>query len=362
MLSNSRIKAYLLKLLTKKKSKDLDLKNIKTILFFRYDRIGDMIISTPVFRELKLANPNISISVLASKSNQEVLFNNPYIDYIYINHKNNFLSDLPTLIKLRKKMFDVCIEFDHSVIPHAILRLKIINPKKIISVRKDGRYGVSGDDLDLYDIYTEKKYQEHFCDIWLKTIEPIGIKPKSNKYDLFITESQKKQAVDFVNSYSSKFLIGVNIQGAVKNKKLDFVDLYEICKELKSHFNDLQIVILTSPLNHENISKEISKMGHDFISISYITDTILDVAALIQELDLIITPDTSITHVASTFNKPIVTIHEKNLASYYLFGPTSSLNRTVFSESKDSLEGFSIQRLVSYCIEIINKINVKKDF
>ena len=75
MLSNSRIKAYLLKLLTKKKSKDLDLKNIKTILFFRYDRIGDMIISTPVFRELKLANPNISISVLASKSNQEVLFN-----------------------------------------------------------------------------------------------------------------------------------------------------------------------------------------------------------------------------------------------------------------------------------------------
>ena len=90
-----------------------------------------MVITTPVFRELKLAYPEIKITVLASKINQGVLLNNPYVDKIITNHKNHFFLDLPSLLWLRRKKFDVCFEFDHSVIRHAILRLKIINPKKI---------------------------------------------------------------------------------------------------------------------------------------------------------------------------------------------------------------------------------------
>ena len=99
----------------------------------KYDRIGDMVVTTPIFRELKNAYPNVSISVLASAENKDVIRYNPYIDNIYTNYKNSILNDLPTLLKLRKKQFDVCIELEHSVIPHAIFRLKIINPKKIIS-------------------------------------------------------------------------------------------------------------------------------------------------------------------------------------------------------------------------------------
>ena len=39
-----------------------------------------MVVSTPIFRELKISYPNISISVLASKANKDVIKNNPYID------------------------------------------------------------------------------------------------------------------------------------------------------------------------------------------------------------------------------------------------------------------------------------------
>ena len=133
MFSSRQIKAYFIRFLTRKKTIIFDIKNTRNILFLRYDRIGDMVITTPVFRELKLAYPEINISVLASKLNRGVLVNNPYVDRIYTNHKNNFLGDLPTILKLRKMKFDVCVEFDHSVIPHAIIRLRIIKPKKVIS-------------------------------------------------------------------------------------------------------------------------------------------------------------------------------------------------------------------------------------
>ena len=63
MLSSQQIKAYFIKLLTRKKTTIFDIKKARNILFLRYDRIGDMVVTTPVFRELKLAYPEINISV-----------------------------------------------------------------------------------------------------------------------------------------------------------------------------------------------------------------------------------------------------------------------------------------------------------
>jgi len=348
------IKAKLLKLIGSKNAVNFDIKNAKNVLFFRYDRIGDMVITTPVFRELKLAYPHVKITVLASKVNEGVLINNPYVDNIITNHKNNFFSDLPLLLKLRQQKFDVCVEFDHSVLPHAIIRLKIINPKKVISLKKDGRYGVNGNELSLYDIYTKKSKQGHFRDIWLGLLKPFDIKPKSNDYDLFITNELKNQAENFIKQYSSKFLVGINLEGAVKGKKIRFSELYQICQGLYKQDNNIQIVILTAPNNFHKVGNKVKKMALDYVEMSYKTDKILAVAAIISQLDLIITPDTSIVHIASTFNKPIVTIHENNHDSYRLFAPTSKLHRTVFSKSKDNLNGFSLHLLLSYCFELIN--------
>lgn len=356
MFLNIRIKAYLLRFFTTKKSRNFDIKDVKKVLFLRYDRIGDMVISTPVFRELKLFLPEIEISVLASKINQSVLSNNPYVDDIYINNKHSFLSDLKTLFDLRRKNFDACIEFDHSVIPHAIIRLKIINPKVVISVSKKGRYGVEGKDLKLYDFFTEKKDNLHFRDIWLETLSPFKINTKSNHYDLFYTSSQNEAAQNFVNKFYDKFLIGVNLEGSVKGKKIEYKDLEEISKKLYEIHNNIKIIILSAPNNFKNVKKIIKKMGLDYVLMSYKTDTILDVASLITKFDLIITPDTSIVHIASTFDKPIVTIHENNKDSYELFAPTSRLNRTVFSNSKSSLNGFSLNLLINFCLELINLI------
>jgi len=352
------IKAKILKFVGSKKPVNFDIKNTKNVLFLRYDRIGDMVITTPVFRELKLAYPHIKITVLASKVNKEVLNNNPYVDHIITNHKNNFFSDFPSLLKLRQQKFDVCVEFDHSVVPHAIIRLKIINPKKIISIKKDGRYGVSGDELSMYDIYIEKLKKRHFRDNWLGVLKPFDIKPKSNGYDLYITDALKNQADNFIKQYPSKLLVGINLEGAVKGKKIRFSELFKICQGLYKNNNKIQILILTAPNSFQRVSLKVIDMDLDYVAISLKTDTIMVAASVISQLDLIITPDTSISHIASAFNKPVVTIHEKNQESYCLFAPTSSLNKTVFSTEVDSLDGYDIKKLIEFSNLLINKISL----
>jgi ADP-heptose:LPS heptosyltransferase len=355
MSISRQIKAFILRKLTSKKSHNFDIHKAENVLFLRYDRIGDMVITTPVFREIKLVYPHIKITVIASTANQDVLTNNPYVDNIITNHKNNLLSDLSSLLKLRKQKFDVCIEFDHSVIPHAIIRLKVIKPKKVISVKKDGRYGVDGSELLMYDFYTEKPSNAHFRDIWLATLTPFGVKPKSNVYDLFITDTQQKQAQNFIKQYSSKFLVGINLEGAVKGKKIKFSELWQICQGLHKANNNIQVIILTTPGNLQSIYEKVTESSLDYVVTSYKTDTILDAAALISQLGLIITPDTSIVHIASAFNKPIVTIHENNQDSYQLFAPTSDINKTVFSPKKDTLEGYDVQKVIEYANQFINK-------
>ena len=247
------LKAYLLKLLTKKNFFLFDIKDSKSVLILRYDRIGDMIVSTPIFRELKIAYPNISISVLASKENKDVIKNNPYIDKVYINYKNNIFNDLPVLLKLRKF---------------------------------------------------------------------------------------------FALSLGNSIKIGVNIEGSFPEKSIQKEELEKICVGLHNNFNNIKIVILTSPDKLLEKRQLISELGLDFVIPSYNTKTIIDAAALIEQLDLIITPDTSIVHIAASFDKPVVSIHENNKDSFRLWSPTSTLSKTVFASSSYGLVNYSVDDII----------------
>jgi ADP-heptose:LPS heptosyltransferase len=359
-MKSKKIKALFLKILTNKKQVNFDIKKSKKVLILKYDRIGDMVVSTPIFRELKEAFPDISISVLASESNKDVVKYNPYIDHIYTNYKNSIFGDLPSLLKLRKKSFDVCIELEHSVIPHAIFRLIIINPKKIISIHKDGRYGVKGSEIKLYDYFTKKDKTSHFGKIWLDTLSFFDIKPNSNKYDFFLSKIETEKARKFIDTLGKKIKIGINTQGSFPEKSIKSKELKEICVGLYDHFKDIQIVILATP--NQQIEKKdfISKLGLDYVKCSYPTISINDAAALIQKLDIIISPDTSIVHIAASFDVPTVSIHENNKDSYRLWSPTSSLNKTIFSENTYGIANYSVHDVIKSTIEILRIIELEK--
>ena len=98
-------------------------------------------------------------------------------------------------------------------------------------------------------------------------------------------------------------------------------------------------------------------MGLPYVFSSYKTKSILDVAALIQNLQLVITPDTSIVHIASAFNVPVVSIHENNNDSYRLFAPKSQYSKTVFSKSLKGIDGYSVNELIRYSDELISRVN-----
>ena len=346
-LKNKRFKGFILKLFTRKKNDEFDKNSVRKILLLRYDRIGDMIISTPILRELKQACKKFEIDVLASKTNYEIIRYNPYVSNIYLNHKRNFFRDLPVLLKLRKKKYDLAIEFDHSVIPHAILRLKIISPRYVFSVQKDGRYGVNGSDLNLYSYFSKKQSNEHAVDRWLRTISPFRSMITDKSYEIHIPDYFENKANFFFNRLNNENVIGFNFKGAVEGKEIPFSDFVTFANWLEINYSSYKILVFSMPTDLGEIISNISKFGLTNVIVSEETLSILHVSALVRRLKLMITPDTSLVHIASTFNIPVVSIHENNLDSYNLFKPMSKYSDTLFSEYSNSLKGYSMQELIS---------------
>ena len=56
------------------------------ILIIRFSALGDLVLTTPIFRELKRIFPHAQITVLTSTGDGSVLNNNPHIDN-FIWHK-----------------------------------------------------------------------------------------------------------------------------------------------------------------------------------------------------------------------------------------------------------------------------------
>ncbi|MEI7904988.1 MAG: glycosyltransferase family 9 protein [Candidatus Firestonebacteria bacterium] len=83
---------------------------IKKLLVIRIDRIGDMILSTPVFESFVKSIKEGEVSVLANKYNKAVLKGSPYIKTIY----SNGFKDIK---QIRKAGYDACLvlTFDFSL-------------------------------------------------------------------------------------------------------------------------------------------------------------------------------------------------------------------------------------------------------
>jgi len=274
----------------KEKSKNvLDMHKINSILILRDDnKIGDMIITTILFREIKKAYPHIKIFVLCGNSNKIILENNPYIDKIFISD-NKFLKDIFVYSKLRKHKIDLLVDFwPFGPKPMHFLKLRIINSKFLLGICKQ-KYNI-------YDISVNVNYNvEHISKIYTEILHSLNIKNVNINYDIFLDKKYEDYAKTVIEQNDNKKYLFFNTHSASKWRTLSLDKTKEILQMLyKYNFK----IILNSQydINDENI-------------IVTRKDNFLYVLALIKYSDIILTTDTSIVHAANAFDKKMISLY-----------------------------------------------------
>ena len=182
--------------------------SIKSILFLRYDgKIGDMVVNTIMFREIKKQYPNIKIGVIAKGTAKEIIKNNPYIDKIYDYEKN--IKKLANDIS--KEKYDLLIDFSE------ILR---VNQMMLINLCK-ARYnmGLNREDWKLFDkSYSFPEGEFHIVEVYKKVLEEIGIKNPNLDYDLHFTGKEKQDVEILLSKFKGKEIFILNPFTASKHR------------------------------------------------------------------------------------------------------------------------------------------------
>lgn len=95
-----------------------------SILVTRADRIGDLVLSTAVFPELRKKFPKSFIAALTFRENAPILRGNPYLDEVILYDKKgkekSWLGNFFFALELKKKRFDAAIHLHATNRMHAV--------------------------------------------------------------------------------------------------------------------------------------------------------------------------------------------------------------------------------------------------
>ncbi|MFZ2357067.1 MAG: lipopolysaccharide heptosyltransferase II, partial [Candidatus Omnitrophota bacterium] len=87
--------------------------NFKRILIVRTDRIGDVLLSTPVIKVLRDNYPHAYIAMIVSPYSKEIVDGNPYLDEVIIYDKDrkhkSWLGSIKFSRNLKKRKFDLAL-------------------------------------------------------------------------------------------------------------------------------------------------------------------------------------------------------------------------------------------------------------
>jgi heptosyltransferase-2 len=86
------------------------------ILVIRFSSLGDLVLTTPLYRELRQAFPDAEITLLTSEGCGEVLANNPHLDHILFHPRHERFSELQALAaQLNTAAFDLVYDAHRSL-------------------------------------------------------------------------------------------------------------------------------------------------------------------------------------------------------------------------------------------------------
>jgi ADP-heptose:LPS heptosyltransferase len=301
----------------------IDLNHVSRILIFRYDRIGDMIVTTPILRILKRRNPNIRIDVLASRSNAEIVERSPFVDNLRIL-ETNWFGLIRQVGDLRKQRYDVVLNFIFN---------RTTGPGILANLIAPHGYKV-GQGPDRYSSYFNRlakvrRFEQHMLESYVSMIEQtfgISIDRHELTYEIGVAADSQRTVDEWLEKQSlrrssqSKSLrlpyIVFNPSGKDEDRSLGMHQIEALVKSLAGA-SLFRLVVLASPGNMVmNEALRGKAEIHKFSLYETRSSRPLgELASLIEGAVLVISPDTSIVHFASAMQTPVLAIYAPMNAS-----------------------------------------------
>lgn len=278
----------------------------KKILITRTDRLGDVVLSTPVIRAVRRAYPEAYIAFMVRPCNRDIVANNPDLDEVIIYDKYGYHKSLWSTfnfaLKLRSEKFDMGIALHPTNRVHMIMYIAGI-PARV------------GYDRKMAFLLTEKishtkQYGEkHEIDYNLDMLRAVGLRfDRADRKPYIITSDNERKMVDAVKKTCvlGDRIIAFHVGASCLSKQWPVEKFAETADRLSQKYK-YDIVLLGGEDTEVLSKKMISLMK---TRANDLTGTLLlgEFAEFLSRCELFISNDSGPVHVAVAVGTPVIAI------------------------------------------------------
>lgn len=307
------------------------------ILLLRHDRIGDLLISTPVFRilseYLRKNYPKCEIDVLLSEKNITAKrCVEDYVDNIFVYQKS--LNKAVKLIRtLRKRKYNLAIDLLENFSTTGGILIKYISPIFVLGLNKPHS------EIYDYTVPALDKRKDNIVERTAQILMAFGINPNESSLNLW---KPLDTPVNKIYKY------GINIAGSTPTRSISEETLLAIITHLKT----ASIRLFYMAEEQETAERLKSKFPNIHIGLC---QDFVQYANEVAKCNIIISPDTAVVHLCAAFNIPGVFLYIFNAHSPHLpWYPYNSPYIALHSHTGD-LSGISSHEIIQAIEQITNK-------
>ena len=280
----------------------------RRVLVIQLAKIGDLICSTAVFRELKRCYPDIELHVMATKINAPLLRVNQHVDHIVEADARSFggiIGKARLVSKLRKGNYDTVICLNASAaIASAALWAGIPRRMAVFS-------NYAGRTLKLARmLWTDvepHRSSRLIQETYIALLERVGITGARVDKESYCLSGAEAKVNDLLQGVTGP-LLGIAVSSGNRLKALGIDKITDVCRQLATNVAGSTIVLIGGP-DDVNEARQIIAALPD----RHIIDTcgalgLDELPALLKRMAVFLGVDSGITYLADTVAAPIVSI------------------------------------------------------
>jgi len=270
------------------------------ILVVSTTAMGDTLWATPALSNLRLHFPKAYIAVLTSPTGREILENNPHLDQIILL-KEPLLPRLLSMTKTLKRE-----KFDVALIMHISQRLVL----PLCSFSRIPRIiGTKGINKGLDDLLTDPLDArfEHEIERRQKILDRLNVPQTVQTLSYYVQPQERIAAREYIASASTRNQPLIAIHPGSKDvfRRWPADCFVAVACALQKKFG-CEIFLTGSPSERRLLQKIGQRIPNSQIICS---SSIRFLAAVIEQMDLVLSNDTGPMHLACALNRPTIGIY-----------------------------------------------------
>lgn len=294
-----------------------------SVLFLRYERIGDMIMATSLIRVIASALTRGTVDVLATPTTAPVLENNPHVGQVLTLERKSLRSYLRLMRVLKRRRYMVMVDGRINNPP-----VFTSTPLLMAAGRARFRVGAGGEkEPRVYNVsLPEWDRSTHYIDGSKRLAIPFGVDPDSVGWqpELFLTREEESRAEERWRDAASRVprppeepaMAGkrllVNLSASEPKRRWPDGKFITTLQTARVRLPNMPIVVIGLPSEWKSVQEVASAVN----ALAVETPRLRDAFALVGTADIVFTPDTSISHAASAFRKPSLVLLKSDHRQY----------------------------------------------